>query len=691
MTFSRSLTFVAVALSIALSQQTLLAAENSQLPKLTLDTPAEQNVIDKAISKVYPALVRIDAVIEEPSSGRMIKMRGAGSGAIISKEGHIITNHHVAGKTKRLICRLFDGEEIPAELIGSDKLADIAIIKLDLPARRNKKKALNVAEFGDSDKVRIGDTVFAMGCPAAVSQSVTKGIMSNTKMIMPEMFWPMTFNLDGENVGELVRWLAHDAVIFGGNSGGPLVNTDGEIIGINEIGLGSLGGAIPSNLAKSVAEQLIKDQMVKRSWIGLECQPILKSMLTENGILVAGVIKDSPADKAGIMAGDIVTEFDGTAVTCLIPDDIPIFNKLVLCTPVAKKVTVKYLRNGRESSAELTTMSRGKAAEDDVEMSEWGMTARDFTMLSAIEKKRKTAEGVLVQTLREGGPAKEAKPALNSGDIITTVNGKKMKSVNDLQKLTEKVTKDSEVQIPVTVSFERDTKEYMTIIKLGKSPDHDRPATGKKAWLPAATQVLTKELSKALLMEGRKGVRVTKVYKGHSAEAAGMKTGDILLKIDDEIIDAWESHHSDVLTTMIKQYKIGSEVVFDAIRDEKPIKLTVKLEESQKTNDELKSYKDEKFEITLRELSFDDKVSRELDEKFQGILMERIEYGSWVMLAHACLGDLLISIDGKPTPDIDSAKEILAEVADKKARQMVLFVRRGIHTMYLEVEPVWNK
>jgi S1-C subfamily serine protease len=312
-------------------------------------------------------------------------------------------------------------------------------------------------------------------------------------------------------------------------------------------------------------------------------------------------------------------------------------------------------------------------------------------MLSAIEKKRKNTEGVLVQTMREGGPAKEAKPSINNGDIIISVNGRKIKQVGDLRELTDKLTSGKAESVPVTVGFERDTKEYLTVVKIGKSPDSDKPAIARKAWLPAATQVLTMDLSKAIGMEGKKGVRVTKVYKGHSAETAGMKAGDILLKADGEIIDACELHHSDVLATMMKQYKIGSEVDFDVVRDGKPMNLKVKLEESQKVSEELKSYKDEKFEITVRELSFDDKVSRELEEDFKGVIMDRIEYGSWFMLAHACMGDLLISIDGQPTPDVDSVEKILNSLKEKKPRSIVLFVRREIHTLYLEVEPVWEK
>ena len=142
---------------------------------------------------------------------------------------------------------------------------------------------------------------FAMGSPAGLSQSVTRGIISNVAMISP---MSGSFRLDGENVGELVRWLGHDAVIFPGNSGGPLVNERGEIIGINEVGIGSLGGAIPSNLAQEVSQQLAEKGFVARCWTGLECQPVLNP--SDTGILVAGVTKDSPAHRAGIKPGDII-------------------------------------------------------------------------------------------------------------------------------------------------------------------------------------------------------------------------------------------------------------------------------------------------------------------------------------------------------------------------------------------------
>ena len=298
--------------------------------------------LNKEVNSVYKAIVRIEVVSESGSGGRMKKARSTGSGVIISQEGLVLTNHHVAGKATRLTCRLHDGKEILADLLGADPMTDLALLRLRLSNTDSPPSKLKVAQFADSDKVKVGDLCFAMGSPAGLSQSVTQGIISNIAMISAST---QSFRLDGENVGELVRWLGHDAVIYPGNSGGPLVNSEGKIIGINEVGIGSLGGAIPANLAKSVANELEERGFVMRSWVGLECQPRIKP--GSKGILVAGIISDSPAEVARIQAGDIITEYAGKKVNARIPEDIPIFNQLVYGQPAMKKVKVVGLRNGK--------------------------------------------------------------------------------------------------------------------------------------------------------------------------------------------------------------------------------------------------------------------------------------------------------------------------------------------------------
>src|SRR4030095_15154262 len=286
--------------------------------------------VHAALAKVAPSLVRIHVVSIEHEDGRELKREAAGSGTIITPDGHIVTNHHVRGKTKAIVCTLSSREEIPAELVGTDPLSDIAVLKLK-PA---KPRAFPTASFGTASTLRVGDRVLALGSPLALSQSVTMGIVSNTEMIMPRLFWPFNqMTLEGEDVGSIVRWIGHDAPIFGGNSGGPLINLKGESVGGNEISMG-LAGAIPADLAKEVANAIIKDGRVKRSWIGLDVQPLLKSGSVTTGAVVGGTIDGSPAAKAGFQAGDIVTKVGTENVSVRFAEEIPLFNQAIMRLPL---------------------------------------------------------------------------------------------------------------------------------------------------------------------------------------------------------------------------------------------------------------------------------------------------------------------------------------------------------------------
>ncbi|MCI0499980.1 MAG: PDZ domain-containing protein [Planctomycetales bacterium] len=638
---------------------------------------------------VYPSLVRINVVVESASDGRMEKHQSAGSGAIISQEGHIVTNHHVAGKATRITCRMPDGEEIEADLVGTDALADIAIVKLKLDQRKNNTP-LPVAQFGDSDKVQVGDMVFAMGSPAALSQSVTQGIVSNTAMILPNLGLPIRFELDGEDTGSLVRWIGHDAVIYGGNSGGPLVNTEGEIIGINEVGIGSLGGAIPANLAKSIADQLIRTGSVRRSWIGLEFQPQLKDSPIAKGALVSGVIENSPAIEAGLRSGDIITSYDGVEVNCRIAEDLPVFNRLVLSTPIGKKVTITAIRDGEAKTFELTTIARDRAQDDDAELKQWGITARNLTKMEMLELKRADPNGVLVTSVNGGGACSQAKLPLRDGDIITTVNQEPVKNIQQVKEITETRTRDQNKPVPTLVGFDRGDSQYLTVVELGPVSERDKPLLSKKPWFPAATQVLTEDLANAMKLGKQKGIRIVRVFEGHSAEKAGFKVGDILTKLDGTRIEVSRPEESEIFDEMICQYQVGSEVTFDVIRDGQTLQVPVTLEAPLKSSNELKRYKDEYFEMTVRELAFQDRIGQKVDKSVEGVLVERVEPSGWASLGFLLLDDILLSIDGKLTPDVDTVKAILTEARENKAKRLVFFVKRGIHTLYLELEPSWD-
>jgi len=648
---------------------------------------AEKASLDNAVKRVFPALVRITVVLEESGNGRLEKEVAAGSGAIITENGYIITNHHVAGKARHLLCRMADGEEIEAKLIGTDALADIAVIQLDL-SRRKKKGKLPVAKFGDSDRARIGDTVLAMGSPMAVSQSVTKGIVSNLQLMMPSLYWFAEFRLDGESVGSLVRWIGHDAVIYGGNSGGPLVNLDGEIIGINEVGLGSLGGAIPANLARSVAEQIIKKGFVERSWTGLEPQPLLRGSGMDRGVLVAGVIAGSPAAEAGLHAGDIVTEFDGATVNGRIPEDLPVFNALVMSTPIGKQVKLKALRNGQEQTFTLATRARGKAKDKDLEFKSWGFTARNFTLLSAIERKRADTNGVLVTTIDPAGPAGSAKPALQPDDCILSVAGKPVGSLADLREITAQITRDTNRTELVVVEFDRGVSRMLTAVR-PKLAEREPEENARKPGLSMLLQPIGPELAEAINLK-QDGARVSFVFPDGAAKKAGIRVGDILTKFDGETVRCrQESDLSHFLAT-VRRHQIGDDVECGLLRDNQPLKLTLKLEVDDPDEEDLKSFKDKELEFGLRDITVKERVLQRIPADVKGPRVAEVKSSGWASLAHVAVGDLLLSIDGTPTPDVATAERLLTAAAEKKPRCLVFLLRRGVHTLFAEVEPTWD-
>jgi serine protease Do len=640
----------------------------------------------QAVEEVYPAIVRIEVVSEQGSSGRMMKSRATGSGVIVSADGRVVTNHHVAGKATQITCRLHDGEEVMADLLGADPMTDLAVLKLRMEDRPKKSKPLTTATFGDSDQVEIGDVCFAMGSPAGLSQSVTRGIISNVALISPNSG---SFRLDGENVGELVRWLGHDAIIFPGNSGGPLVDEKGFIIGINEVGIGSLGGAIPSNLARSVSKELAENGFITRCWTGLECQPVLDP--NQDGLLVAGIIEGSPADDAGFKPGDIIKIYDGKKVSARIAEDLPIFNQLSYGMKVGKKVKINGLRNSKKISWVLTTSKRESAFAKERELKSWGITIRDFTLMSSLEARRSTKEGAQIHSVGRGGPSSSAKPSLVRGDVITEINGEAVRGIKDLVRLSKKITEGKKEPVSTLVTFERDMAKLLTVVKIGPEAEEDRPVQAWKPWLGVSTQVLTRELSEALKMpKTTRGVRIAQVYPRTPAQKAGMLAGDLLFRIDGQIIQAYRTEDAEVFGNMIKEYKPGSLALFSGMREGKKLDLNVTLEKRPDPSNELPDYEEETFEFTVRELSFGDRISKRLKEKEPGLVVENVEPAGWASLAGLRQGDLVLKINGESMSEVELFEKKMDQWIKEKEKRIIFFVKRGIHTLFLELEPDWD-
>ena len=642
--------------------------------------------VDTAIAKVRPALVRIRVVSTEFSEGREIKQQSVGSGAIISKDGYIVTNHHVAGHAARMFCTLWNREEVEAELIGTDAMTDISVIKL----KPESPREFQYVSFGDSSVMRVGDYVLAMGSPMALSQSVTLGIISNVEMIMPRFFGRGgQFRLDGEDVGSLVKWIGHDAAIYGGNSGGPLVNLKGDIIGINEISFG-LGGAIPGNLAKTVVAELKARGKIKRSWLGVDSQPTFKRTKNPRGVVISGVLENSPAAAAGFKTGDVLLKLNGEVTDVRYDEQVPNFMRIVTSLPLGKRVEALVLRDGKELKLSVTAVERGDLFPKQREFKQWGMTARDISSLMAREMKRANLDGILVGTVRPGGPAGEAKPPLEFRDVILEVGGTPVKNLAELVALTGKLTEGQSEPVPVIVTFERKAERFLTVVKVGLKDLKDPGLEVTKAWLPVETHVISRDIAKQLGQPALKGFYITRVFADTTAEKAGLKAGDFIIALDGDKLTASAPEHEDELTTLIRQYDVGKKIELTILRDQAEKKVVVELERSPRVQREMKKYRNDEFEFTARDICFFDVADEQWRSDQRGALIEDVKPGSWAELGSLGVGDLILEVGGEPVGNVEELRQRMEKISTGKPTVVLMKVLRGVHTSFIEIEPAWK-
>jgi len=632
---------------------------------------------------VKPSLVKIHVLSTSYHSGREIKKENTGSGTIISEDGYIITNHHVVGHAVRLLCILSNNEEIEAEPVGTDPLSDIAVIHL----KSEENRKFPFASFGDSSLVKVGDRVLAMGSPISLSQSVTLGVASNIGVTIPRAYQRNRRGLflDGEDVGRFVLWIGHDAAIYPGNSGGPLVNLKGEIIGINEIVFG-LSGAIPSNLAKKISTQLIKDGKVIRSWIGLDVQPLLKHSEIKYGGLINGVSEGSPSDLAGFKSGDILLHIGNYPVNLHYFEEMPLFRQMTATLPINTPIKAQILRNGQNLTLTVIPEEKEPAQEKTIESKEWGITVRDISRKAKERLKLENQNGVLITSVRLGGPSGEAKPTINRKDVLVKINNKQVKNVKDFLSITKSLTEGKEEPVPTLIELNRNAQMYISVVNVGIKKISDQGLEVKKAWLPVYTQVITREIARIMNMPDITGVRVTKLIDKDYAEKTGILAGDLIVGLDGEKIPAAFPEDAEIFSSMIRQYRIGSKVNLNILRDKKEITLSAALPRSPGLAREMKKYRDEDYEFTVRDLAFMIKIENRWEPDQTGVIVDEVKRGSWAALGELAVGDLILEIDNKPVTDVEQFRETITQLKNEKPKAIVLHILRGLDHEYLELE-----
>ncbi|MCL7488154.1 MAG: DegQ family serine endoprotease [Desulfobulbaceae bacterium] len=362
----------------------------------------------------------------EEQQPREFKQRGAGSGFIISKEGHILTNNHVVGEADTITVRLDDEREFKAEVIGTDPQSDVALIKIEDKNLDN----LPYLPLGDSDKLEVGEWVIAIGSPFELNQTVTVGVVSAK-------------GRSRIGISDYENFIQTDAAINPGNSGGPLLNIHGEVIGMNTAifsrsgGYMGIGFAIPINMAKAIQDQLLKHGKVTRGWLGVVIQDVTEDLAksfnleSSKGVLISEVADDSPAKEAGILQGDVITRLNGTELK----DVTTLRNKVALILP-GTEVAVEVIRDGKKKELTVTI---GEQPEDfgqarfpgDDSLKKMGLTLQDLTEDLAKQFNYEMGQGVLIADVDPDTPA--AMAGMKPGQLIEEVNKKRVHNLKELK------------------------------------------------------------------------------------------------------------------------------------------------------------------------------------------------------------------------------------------------------------------
>jgi serine protease Do len=395
-----------------------------------------QDTIIQVSDRLKPTVVHVESIVRE--NGRRAEVTG--SGIIADAQGHILTNHHIVDNAEKVTVTIpGQKKKLDAKVIGADVQTDIAVIQV------NAGRPLPHPKFGDSNKVRVGEWVIAIGNPYGLDGTVSFGIVSAKGR-----------NLD---VPELINeFIQTDALIDRGSSGGPLVNLKGEVLGINSRGQGrGIGFTIPINTALDVMKHYIASGSVQRGWLGVSIQPFNRDLAdyfhlsNTTGVIVNSVRDGSPAKKAGLKPGDILTKFSGKPIEAEEEKDLNQFQRLVAGAAIGKPVTLSVLRDGRPLEVSAIIAKQPKVEAKEEEARDLGINVKEITESLYLDNRLETRDGVFVSYVEGGTPAAEAD--IEPGDVVQELDGKPVHNLADFKK---------------AMAFPKSTKRFLVKTQRGK-------------------------------------------------------------------------------------------------------------------------------------------------------------------------------------------------------------------------------
>ncbi len=655
----------------------------------TVERSSDARRISSARDAVLPVVVSILTVRQDYQQGEPVLSVSSGSGTVISAQGHIATNAHVTQNGKSFRVVFYDGRELPAKLIGTDTASDLAVLQAIPPSA----ETFPFAKFAENlDDLTPGDTVLAMGAPWGLSNSMSAGVVNNPRRLLVSLFddeadYEDRLGVD-EPTGRYYAWIQHDAAIAPGNSGGPLVDLSGRIVGVNTRGMivgGDLAFAIPGPDAGSVVQRLIANGEIKRVALGFRLRS-LKGTRYTSGVLINAVERRSQADKAGLLAGDRIVSLNGDNVTALQPVDVPALQRRIAELPIGSEIVLQVERNDKTLNVKLKADAQPKARGDDLASSPFGISVTELTQPMGRRRHLDDNSGLLITGIRPGGAAAIARPKLQAGDIIRKIDNQPVNEVSDLSGIV--IAPNSEKHY--LFEIERDDEKVIALL-LPESNDKVRVPLPElpKSWSGVEVQAISSSLAKDMKI-GSAGYRITRLYPDSPLAKAGANIGDLLISLDGQKLKPANDAATEPFHQAVRDVVPESKVIFEAIRDAKPMTFKLSFLPSPISSAGLKTLNLSKLRVEIRELGFYDRVNEHLSVNQTGVILDGVESGGPAGLAHLKRSDIIVKLGKTSINNVEDLRKALdAELAAKSNALIPIIVIRGSENRVLYLDPYW--
>jgi len=660
----------------------------AQLAKSDVSPGPDAPRIASARDHVLPVVVSILTVRQDYRQGSPALSVSSGSGTVVSAQGHIATNAHVTqnGKSFRIV--FADGRELPAKLVGTDTLSDLAVLQVQPP----KPEVFAYAEFTKTLDLQPGDIVLAMGAPWGLSNSMSAGVVNNPRRLLVSLFDDESEYEDSlgddEPTGRYYAWIQHDASIAPGNSGGPLVDLNGRIVGVNTRGMivgGDLAFAIPGPEAGRIVHTLIDKGRVDRVSLGFRIRS-LKGTPYDEGVLVNAVERGSPPEKAGLGAGDRIVSLNGQPITALQPVDVPRVQQAIAELPIDSKVRLSVERGGKTRDIVLTALAQPVERGTEAALTAFGISGSALTPAMGRRRNLDARDGVLVTGVKPGGPAAVARPEVEAGMVIRQVNGKPVSDVADLLATASLATEDK----PLVLQVETDGEQRLSVLKpqIGDRSNDPLPEL-PKSWVGVEVQPFTGSLAKESGLPSA-GYRIARIYPGSPLGAAGAKVGDLLVNLDGQPLKPSNDVSSEEFDQRVHDLDVSAKARFGALRDGKAQTFAVTVSPSPTETSGLRTLAVGRLRAQLRELGFYDRVALKLPSDRKGVFIDGVESGGAAGLAHLRRGDVITRLGERDVRDPTELSQALEQALAARSDGLVpLQVIRGNQTRILYLERYW--